>query len=346
MVENNVIYLPAELNSEREVVLTTYSKSMFPDGSLGHSIFPASLEGRSRSQILLDTNLGDINLPSIEHGRGMARLFNKDIVETLRDKSNITTLSHLLRSDKDDLSYLTTKKKSHIKTRLSTFLKDVVSIGPEGFLITYVVGLKYKRKPISLDAEKKRNEILHSSLLALTLGDNKAELIERNLNIFRDRHGLIDGNPKTLAYIGNKYHLTKEAVRQIERRFYRKLRSRNAFNNFLPFFSFREGSLGATLGINCPDELKQKLPGIDLENTQVNHLVTRQQVKQLKNLNLATSGTPIISFLSNINTVELPPNIRETILNTFYTLEYLSSKKGKNELKERKEKIEKELKGN
>ena len=49
-------------------------------------------------------------------------------------------------------------------------------------------------------------------------------LTDREKMIFRMRRGLDDGNPKTLQYIGDLLGVTRERVRQLERKAMRKLR--------------------------------------------------------------------------------------------------------------------------
>lgn len=50
-------------------------------------------------------------------------------------------------------------------------------------------------------------------------------LREREREILTDRYGLKDGTKKTLGQVGQKYHLTRERIRQIEVNALRKLRS-------------------------------------------------------------------------------------------------------------------------
>lgn len=74
----------------------------------------------------------------------------------------------------------------------------------------------------------------HDHLKALELSDTrlqveieellKTALTERQAEIIRMRYGLVDGIPKTLDEIGERFQVTRERVRQIEAKVTRKLR--------------------------------------------------------------------------------------------------------------------------
>ncbi len=50
------------------------------------------------------------------------------------------------------------------------------------------------------------------------------ELTEREADILRYRYGLADGDPHTLKETGVKFNLTRERIRQIERKALSKLK--------------------------------------------------------------------------------------------------------------------------
>ena len=65
------------------------------------------------------------------------------------------------------------------------------------------------------------NSGLHEEILEVLQGLN-----ERERDIIILRFGLYDGEGKTLEEIGNMYHVSRERIRQIEKRALKKLRNK------------------------------------------------------------------------------------------------------------------------
>lgn len=76
---------------------------------------------------------------------------------------------------------------------------------------------------------------------------------QRVIHITFEREGLLDGNKKTLQAIGEEFHLTRERIRQIEEKFWKRIfhpeRTKVFVKPFLCDFLKRQGSLI----INCDD---------------------------------------------------------------------------------------------
>lgn len=69
------------------------------------------------------------------------------------------------------------------------------------------------------------SEAVEHTLLKETLFDLLKSLMEREREIIILRFGLDGGTPQSLEEVGNKFHLTRERVRQIEEKALRKLRA-------------------------------------------------------------------------------------------------------------------------
>ena len=64
-----------------------------------------------------------------------------------------------------------------------------------------------------------------------------SRLTEREADVVRSRHGFDTGQPATLEQIGNRYGVTRERIRQIEQKAYRKLRHPSRNGHFLRAFA-------------------------------------------------------------------------------------------------------------
>jgi RNA polymerase sigma-32 factor len=72
----------------------------------------------------------------------------------------------------------------------------------------------------SIESQVARKEV--QSLLREKLGDFKKQLSERELDIFQRR--IFTGTPDTLQDIGDKYQISRERVRQLEKNIVKKMR--------------------------------------------------------------------------------------------------------------------------
>ena len=63
-----------------------------------------------------------------------------------------------------------------------------------------------------------------STALGEQVAEALAHLSEREAAVMRMRFGLVDGQPKTLDAIGEMYGITRERIRQVERKALSKLR--------------------------------------------------------------------------------------------------------------------------
>lgn len=67
-------------------------------------------------------------------------------------------------------------------------------------------------------------EAAHGALLRQEIGRAMLQLSSRERQIISQRFGLDDGNEQTLSEVGGQMHMTRERVRQIEKRALKKLR--------------------------------------------------------------------------------------------------------------------------
>ena len=123
----------------------------------------------------------------------------KPTVEELAEELEINpkTVQLMLEADKSSLS-LDKPIKGESEARLGDFLENTGALNP------------------SQEADQQMlKEKIEDLLLTLT---------PREARILRDRFGLYDRRPHTLEEVGQKFGLTRERIRQIERRALRKLR--------------------------------------------------------------------------------------------------------------------------
>ena len=64
---------------------------------------------------------------------------------------------------------------------------------------------------------------------------SKCDLMDKELDVIMLRHGLYGGEPLTLQAIGNKYGITREAIRVIELRALKKIRKSPYINELIPY---------------------------------------------------------------------------------------------------------------
>ena len=92
---------------------------------------------------------------------------------------------------------------------------------------------------------------------------NKSSDLSRFIDIFKSRYGL-DGNPpKTLEIIGQKYNVTRERVRQIQKTFERMIRKID-----FPFIIFNQ----------CLETIKDNAPFTEKE---INHILKNKKITKI-----------------------------------------------------------------
>ena len=114
---------------------------------------------------------------------------------------------------------LKTEEKKIIS--LQYFIQDCVSLdtplknADESTMVKDYLEAKLYKKPEDIVMHKMMKEELDRALLRLT---------KREKEIIQYRFGLNGESPRCLQYIGDLYHLTKESIRQIEKKTLDKLR--------------------------------------------------------------------------------------------------------------------------
>lgn len=84
-------------------------------------------------------------------------------------------------------------------------------------------------------------------------------LSQRNASMVALRHGIGEGNKKTLEAIGKQYNITRERVRQIEEASYDKLRGSAEFELMKPFLVAVEQFLNEHAGVATEEQLMDNL---------------------------------------------------------------------------------------
>lgn len=145
---------------------------------------------------------------------------------------------------------------------------------------------------------------------------------DRTKDIIRLRFGIDDGQKRTLEWIGQKYGITRERVRQVEEAAFSDLRKNNnifetAFNSIDNFFK-KEG------GLAKEERLFQSLTGKNSYNQDWGSLYF-----------ILTLGEPYQRFIESNNFHNIWTNSKESVDNAGKLINYLISK-----LEEKKEPVE------
>lgn len=100
-----------------------------------------------------------------------------------------------------------------------------------------------------------------------------SRLTEREADVLRNRRGFDTGHPATLEQIGNRYGVTRERIRQIERRAYRKLQHPLRNQHLMRAFAIDFIQSGGSLIISEPTPHRTFLcESIDLETVRIPEL--------------------------------------------------------------------------
>lgn len=176
-------------------------RSNFPSGTLGIMTFPDILEGRIRHQAVFDRPYSQLITLSIHQTNILQRL-------------GVETLSDLLNMPLQDLRNQT-RFWGLIKYELLDYLRDSLSVGPEGFLLKAVF-TRGESIPLPVKFEGDRELAVVSAL---------ATLEKRQQDVLEKRFGIADGKMRTLEQVRSGLGIgTRERVRELERRGLRNLR--------------------------------------------------------------------------------------------------------------------------
>jgi len=95
---------------------------------------------------------------------------------------------------------------------------------------------------ISVIFSGKTAVITNQNALENTIHNVLSTLTSREQEIIAMRFGLIDGQTKTLQQIGNIFGVTRERIRQIEKKVLRKLKHPTRIKQLEPHVSFNDTS--------------------------------------------------------------------------------------------------------
>lgn len=194
-----------------------WSKTLFPEGSLGRTVFPDDLEGRERSSSILSNS---------------ARVYIVGINRwAYFEKAGITTVKDLLKIDETSLASLLREPQSSnlaiTKQVLSENLDEVI-IGPEDRLMLAIFGRAPGDVLIPPSLEPVRKERIMDVLASIP--DQESQMIQLH-------YGITTFTPKSLLEISKEHNITRLRARHITTQALRKLRhpsKRNQLREFLP----------------------------------------------------------------------------------------------------------------
>ena len=143
--------------------------------------------------------------------------------------ASITLMNQLNRepTDEEIASFINSNKEKVYKIRKlfrnpTSLNKEIAPNGDsEVTELSSFIENENTKKPYE---ETKKNVVSKAIKEALT------KLTDRQADVLRLRFGLYDGRYRTLKEIGKKYDLTKERIRQIERKAIRRLRAMSRRN--------------------------------------------------------------------------------------------------------------------
>ena len=96
---------------------------------------------------------------------------------------------------------------------------------------------------ISVIFSEKTAVITNPNAVMSTIHNVLSGLTSREQEIIAMRFGLIDGQAKTLQQIGNIFGVTRERIRQIEKKVLRKLKHPTRIKQLEPHVSFNDTSV-------------------------------------------------------------------------------------------------------
>lgn len=122
---------------------------------------------------------------------------------------NIEEIAEILNKNKEDIAHLINVSDNYVS------LNSVSIHSDSDESLADIVEDKKNQKPDQKLIDKDLSDILSKAI---------ANLTETEYKIIKYRYGLDDTEPKTLKEIGLEFNLTKERIRQIEKRALRKMK--------------------------------------------------------------------------------------------------------------------------
>ncbi|MBI2029163.1 hypothetical protein HYT02_01985 [Candidatus Gottesmanbacteria bacterium] len=191
-----------------------FTRSMFPENSIGYTVFPDNLEGRMRSEAILDKPLSRIFSPD-----------NKGI--PFLTQAGISSLGQLLLTETDSLdSLLDPRHQKNIRKRLTEHLQHYSLTSHAHLLQDIFEGRskdeerKHQEYPVPFEREKE---------LVDGVEEQVQKLKELETDIITRYYGLKTDVPQTYEEIRPEYGLTKHMISIKVNQILRRLRH--------PFFS-------------------------------------------------------------------------------------------------------------
>ncbi len=175
-----------------------WSKTLFPEGSLGRTVFPNTLEGRERSSEMLSRS---------------ARLYVRGIKRWSRfEEADIATVKDLLTLEEVKLaSWLKRPQSIHLQAMrrsLSDDLQEVI-VGPEDELMRAIFrGGVTSSFIIPPSLEPARRERIIKALESLPDEQN---------HIIQSKFGITTFTPKPFEEIAEEYNATHQGTRHMRR---------------------------------------------------------------------------------------------------------------------------------
>lgn len=189
------------------------SKEVFPQGSLGYSIFPDVLEGRLRPETTFSQPLGS--------------LWNRaSSSPSLLNMQGFLSVGEILRRSEEELREITLGKASkatEIRGRLEAYLQGLI-ITPHGKLLAEIFG--GGEVPVPAEFEQEQVDAVNA-----VLGDPARKLRDMEEKVIFLKFGLVNGITRKPTEISDIFKLSDSRINKITQIAFRRLRhpSRSKF---------------------------------------------------------------------------------------------------------------------